>query len=330
LSYHPRQPLGIPSAGSNKVATTENTLIPQAPRILAFLAILLAALVGLAPGVAAAACPTPWSAESCDGRCATTSTTFSCDVSGAGGASKVVMVENYSGASEYEAWGDYDGNKFCCESDAQYDPDTFIIDGSAYADTLKLIDSLTSSQLEPTSATVITATINGGGGDDTIFGSDRALDYSETLNGDDGDDIIWAGADADVCNGGDGEDTIAGGGGDDLISGGAGNDTISGGDGDDEIYGNAGADKISGGNDNDVIDGGIGGDVICGDAESGGGGDVLDDGDTTNEAIPDKLWGADALDSLTCGANGTYIDSSSDPGTCAGNPSISTKPAACP
>ena len=284
-----------------------------------------------APIPALAACPSNWSAESCDGRCATTSTTFSCDVSAAGGASKVIMVENYSGASEYEAWGDYNGDKFCCNSDAQYDPSVFLIEGSAYNDTLKFIDQLSSSELESTSATSITATINGNAGDDTIHGSDQALSYAETLNGEEGDDVIWAGADADTCDGGDGEDTIAGAGGNDALWGGAGNDTITGGDGIDTIYGEAGADKIGGGADNDIIDGGTEGDTICGDGESGGGYDEIDDGDPTAESTPDQLWGASSVDELTCD-DSTSVDPNSQLfGDCAiSAPRLTAKPTACP
>ncbi len=287
---------------------------------------------GLAPSTALADCPSVWAGLACDSRCTTTSTNFTCSVSGAGGASKVIMVENYDAATEYEAWGDYNGDTFCCASAAEYDPSSFLITGSAYVDTLKFIDALSGSELQPTSATVITAVINGGASADTIYGSDQALYYSETLNGDAGDDFIWAGADADICDGGNDEDTIVGGGGADYLYGGSGNDTISGSDGDDFIFGETGIDAISGGNDDDTIDGGAGGDTICGDNETAGNGDYLDDGDSVVEATPDQLWGANGDDLLEC-YDGTSVDSSSTlTARCISySPDLLTsKPAACP
>ncbi len=53
-------------------------------------------------------------------------------------------------------------------------------------------------------------------------------------------------------NGGAGNDIIFGSSGNDTLSGGAGDDTISGGDGDDLIFGNGGHDTVNGGRGNDT------------------------------------------------------------------------------
>jgi Ca2+-binding RTX toxin-like protein len=75
-------------------------------------------------------------------------------------------------------------------------------------------------------------TLNGGGGNDTIYGDSHLNDSSGTIYGirsygiTDGNDTI---------SGGDGDDVIYGDGGDDILDGGAGNDTISSGSGSDTI-----------------------------------------------------------------------------------------------
>jgi hypothetical protein len=66
----------------------------------------------------------------------------------------------------------------------------------------------------------MTATVNGGGGDDTVYGSSLA----DTLNGDGGHDYL---------RGDEGDDTLSGGAGDDQLDGGPGADTFSGGPDDD-------------------------------------------------------------------------------------------------
>ncbi|WDP90361.1 MAG: VWA domain-containing protein [Desulfobacter sp.] len=66
----------------------------------------------------------------------------------------------------------------------------------------------------------------------------------------------------DIIDGGDGNDTIYGQEGIDIIDGGAGDDTINGGSGNDIINGGAGDDTINGGTGNDTIDGGEGFDTL--------------------------------------------------------------------
>jgi hypothetical protein len=95
----------------------------------------------------------------------------------------------------------------------------------------------------------IPVTLNGNGGNDKLedtFGTPAG----RTLNGGPGDDEIW---------GYDGNDTIDGGDGNDNLDGGSGNDTVLGGTGNDEVdgdgYDEAGSDYIDGGPGYDYVDG---------------------------------------------------------------------------
>ena len=140
--------------------------------------------------------------------------------------------------------------------------------------------------------------VDGGAGNDTIFGEDD----DDTLLGGDGDDVLDGGIDEDSLIGGNGSDTAFGGQGDDFIDlsgaleepdaldtdpnndrdlaeGGAGNDTIFTGDDDDTILGGAGDDLIDAGIDDDSVIGGDGSDTIDG----GDGDDFIDASGTTEE-----------------------------------------------
>jgi Ca2+-binding RTX toxin-like protein len=91
------------------------------------------------------------------------------------------------------------------------------------------------------------ASINGGVGNDTIYGS-HTYDY---------------------IFGGNGNDSINGFYGDDELHGGLGNDTIIGGGGYDVLYGDAGNDVLNGGADDDVLYGGAGNDTLIASANGG-------------------------------------------------------------
>ena len=67
-------------------------------------------------------------------------------------------------------------------------------------------------------------TIEGGGGDDKIYGGPGGGD--DTLHGDGGNDMIWGGIGGDTLRGGDGNDMLHGGAGADVFYGGNGSDMI--------------------------------------------------------------------------------------------------------
>ena len=87
--------------------------------------------------------------------------------------------------------------------------------------------------------------IDGGGGDDSIFGLG-------------GNDVLAGGAGNDLVDGGENNDTLFGNAGDDELLGGAGTDTLDGGDGDDLLDGGAGNDRLIGGAGSNIFDGGAG------------------------------------------------------------------------
>ncbi len=122
--------------------------------------------------------------------------------------------------------------------------------------------------------------IDGGMGNDTIFG----MDDDDTIYGGQGNDVIDGGIDDDLIYGGLGDDILMGGQGNDTVDGGQGNDSLVGGDGDDVMTGDAGndtfvggagADTMSGGGDRDLFIGGGIGDVVDGN-ENGDDYDTLD------------------------------------------------------
>jgi Ca2+-binding RTX toxin-like protein len=118
------------------------------------------------------------------------------------------------------------------------------------------------------------ATVNGGGGNDTILpgpitASDPCPDGcflgigSQRFDGGPGDDVVYGERGNDILNGGGGNDRLYGGIGDDTLSGGDGNDLLSGGFGADDIDGDAGNDYVRGDGTIDTI------------ADTGGGTDTL-------------------------------------------------------
>ncbi|MBY4892336.1 tandem-95 repeat protein [Rhodobacteraceae bacterium N5(2021)] len=109
------------------------------------------------------------------------------------------------------------------------------------------------------------------------FGPDPdPLNNADSIEGGAGDDLIYGQDDADTITGGTGDDTIDGGVDDDSILGGQGDDVIEGGHGQDFIQGNIGDDEISGGRGSDTLEGNAGDDTIIGGAGDSiiGGGDA--------------------------------------------------------
>jgi len=93
--------------------------------------------------------------------------------------------------------------------------------------------------------------IQGGAGNDTIFGEDGA-------------DLLYGDAGFDTIDGGSGNDRLFGGLGNDLIFGGVGFDTLDGGSGNDQLFGGLGIDQLFGGVGFDTLDGGAGDDRLFG------------------------------------------------------------------
>lgn len=197
-------------------------------------------------------------------------------------------------------------------------------------------------------ASLISGTIIGGNGNDTLLGGDGA----ETINGDanldtirggGGDDLLYGGLNSDLLAGDDGNDEMHGGDDFDDMSGGAGNDVLygedggmlgRGGEGDDELsvdasatasfaggYGGAGDDLFYGGAIRDNIWGGSGDDEIYsgdgGDDLYGGHGDdtvtaFLGDDTVFGGAGDDSLNGDAGFDSLSGGAGDDQMSGGDD------------------
>lgn len=147
-------------------------------------------------------------------------------------------------------------------------------------------------------------TINGNGGANRLIG----YDTRDNINGGGGDDTIFGGFGNDTIRGDAGADQIDGNRHNDLIFGGAGADTITGGQGADVIDGEDGDDVIDAGNDNDFVNGGVGRDVIQG----GAGADTLngDGGDDTlrGGAGGDQINGGDGADLIVGGDGGDMLN----------------------
>ncbi|WP_211186997.1 VCBS domain-containing protein, partial [Achromobacter sp. Bel] len=105
-----------------------------------------------------------------------------------------------------------------------------------------------------------------------------------------------------------GNDTVHGGTGDDIIYGQGGNDTLYGDDGNDVLYGGAGNDTLSGGAGNDTLDGGSGNDTLIG----GKGDDTLIGGagsDTFKWELNDQgSVGTPAVDTIKDFSNATIAN----------------------
>ncbi len=102
-------------------------------------------------------------------------------------------------------------------------------------------------------ATVTIAAITSGGGGGVSIGTLLAItDAGDTLNGGAGNDTVFGASGNDFINGNAGDDLLSGGGGNDLILGGAEADTLLGGNDNDTLDGQGGADVLNGGLDNDT------------------------------------------------------------------------------
>lgn len=123
------------------------------------------------------------------------------------------------------------------------------------------------------------ARLNGGGGNDQLFGGLN----SDILRGDSGRDLLYGYAGADTLYGGDGDDVLNGHRGNDSLFGDGGNDRLNGSEGDDLLRGGVGRDYMIAGLGNDIAVGGDGDDRMAAidgrDVLIGGlGRDVIDPG----------------------------------------------------
>lgn len=155
------------------------------------------------------------------------------------------------------------------------DPDPFL--SNSYSDPSLVFRASGSDEDDILTAPDGGGTINGGAGNDLIFGDPGGLILGgdDVINGGEGDDAIWGFGGADDLNGGAGDDVVRGGRGADTIDGGEGADIIDGGSGHDDIFdgpagntdadyliGGSGADEIVSFGGNDTVEGGSGADVL--------------------------------------------------------------------
>jgi Ca2+-binding RTX toxin-like protein len=104
--------------------------------------------------------------------------------------------------------------------------------------------------------------VNGGSGDDLLFGSDAV---PAILHGGPGVDRLFAGRAGATLDGGPGSDWLIGSAANDVLIGGPGDDRhVWGYGGDDTLSGGDGADRLDGGKGNDSISGGRGRDDLFG------------------------------------------------------------------
>ena len=107
---------------------------------------------------------------------------------------------------------------------------------------------------------------SGGNENDFIVKVNADYDLTNVINGGAGDDIMYGSTGRDALNGGDGNDVLYGMGGNNIVNGGAGED---------KLYGGAGNDILNGGADNDLLTGGAGNDTFV--YAAGNGNDVVTD-----------------------------------------------------
>src|SRR4051812_34352417 len=129
-----------------------------------------------------------------------------------------------------------------------------------------LLNGGTSSILGGTPTVANTAAITAFGldGNDVItMNETNGALVSASLFGGAGNDTITGGSAGDQLFGESGNDTLSGKGGNDFLFGGAGNDVLTGGAGDDQMFGQAGDDRMiwNPGDGTDLMEGGDGDDT---------------------------------------------------------------------
>jgi hypothetical protein len=247
-----------------------------------------------------------------------------CDLGSATTSAELTIVEDYDTTTDdFEAWGEIDGNAFCCvipepPPTCPCDIEAVIVFGSLQEDTINFAynDGGTLRHLQPSLSSELTAWAFAGDDDDTIHGSGyggtSGAEYTEylcgmgagdTINGHPGDDYIFGDCLTDhgfsvpsTTDSGqsDGRDTLFGDYGDDTMYGDADDDRMIGGPGDDYMQGDAGADTLEGQQGVDTIYGGDGPDGIDGGPQD------------------DYLYGDDGSDAV-CGGPGDDLVHGTNP-----------------
>ena len=146
------------------------------------------------------------------------------DTASYAGSMMGVTVRLHTGQADYgDAEGDTWGDMVTVEYDNP-DPEA-PKEEAVLTETVPDIVNLTGSGMDDILAGDSRANeIDGGGGDDKIYGGPGGGD--DVLMGGMGDDMVWGGIGADTLRGGDGDDMLHGGPGSDTFYGGAGSDMI--------------------------------------------------------------------------------------------------------
>jgi Ca2+-binding RTX toxin-like protein len=180
----------------------------------------------------------------CSTRRATVTNTTAISVTGFTGDQDVTIQMDVTGAdTSIGSWGTINWTINLPSGTG----DSFTIDGSDLTtDDLDIalgesgIDLNNDDNLDVSLAAVEDVFVDGGDGDDTIWGAgSTATGAAFTVN------LIATGGDGD--EGGDGKDTLQGGAGNDTLKGNAGNDTLKGAVGNDRLNGGPGDDICKGG-----------------------------------------------------------------------------------
>lgn len=154
--------------------------------------------------------------------------------------------------------------------------------------------------------------INGGAGNDTLFGTGASEQFNggegnNTLFGNGGNDLFIAGAGNDQAYGGGGNDRFELGGGINVAYGNGGNDSFVLGLGNDTIYGGGGNDVVDAGNGENVVYGNGGNDrILTGSGKdtiyAGGGDDFINVGNGDN-----LIYGNGGNDTFIAGSGNDTI-----------------------
>jgi Ca2+-binding RTX toxin-like protein len=127
------------------------------------------------------------------------------------------------------------------------DVDAIIVNLGAKDDTLIVTDEAQHDEEEQ-------LIVNAGAGNDFVY-IDPETDLESLINGGAGNDTLWGSSENDTLYGGAGNDQLYGNGGDDMMFGDGGNDVLWGGGGDDFLSGGKGFDIAIGGANADSTDG---------------------------------------------------------------------------